>query len=43
MREWAKLVAGAIRAIKADKVGLELQNKFFEQSRNPLGTNQRQQ
>ena len=43
MREWAKLVAGAIRAIKADSVGLQLQNEFFEKAKNPLNTNQRQQ
>ena len=40
MKEWAKLIAGAIRAIKSDKIGLQLQMEFFEKSKLPLNTKQ---
>jgi creatinine amidohydrolase len=40
MREWAKAVAGALRAIKADRMGLQLQNEFFERAKKPLETKQ---
>ena len=40
MREWANGVAAALRAIKADRVSLELQNEFFKGSLQPLKTPQ---
>jgi len=33
-------VANIIRAVKADRVSLRLQNEFFEKSKQPLDTKQ---
>jgi creatinine amidohydrolase len=35
---WARLLADAIRAVKADNESLKLQNEFYEQSKHPLDT-----
>jgi hypothetical protein len=40
MNEWVKSIAAAIRAVKADRASLRLQNEFFEKSRHPLETKQ---
>jgi creatinine amidohydrolase len=40
MNEWVKSIAAAIRAVKADRVSLRLQQEFFEKSRHPLETKQ---
>jgi creatinine amidohydrolase len=40
MKAWVDGVAGAIRAIKADRVGPQLQKEFFEGSQHPLDTRQ---
>ena len=40
MKAWVDGVAGAIRAIKSDRVGPQLQKEFFEGSQHPLDTRQ---
>ena len=39
-KEWSRQIAEAIKAIKADRVSLKLQNQFFEDSQHPLETKQ---
>ena len=39
-KTWAREIAEAIKAIKADDQSLKLQNQFFEQSQHPLDTKQ---
>ena len=39
-KEWSRQIAEAIKAIKADKESLKLQNQFFEDSQHPLDTKQ---
>jgi len=36
MQAWAKAIAEAVRAIKADSTSLKLQNEFFEKGAKPL-------
>jgi creatinine amidohydrolase len=36
----AEQLAVMIKSVKADKTVLELQNEFYEKSKNPLGTKQ---
>ena len=38
--EWARQIAEALKAIKADQESLKLQNQFFEESQHPLDTKQ---
>ena len=38
MNDWEQVIAGAIRAVKADRTSLPLQNEFFEKSKHPLDT-----
>ena len=40
MKTWTAGVADVIRAVKADKTSLELQNKFFDDAKHPLDTPQ---
>ncbi|HUO33740.1 MAG TPA: creatininase family protein [Candidatus Acidoferrum sp.] len=40
MKQWIATIAEAIHAVKADDESLKLQNEFYEESRNPLGTKQ---
>ncbi len=40
MTAWAKSIAGAIRAIKADQTSPRLQKEFFEKAQHPLDTKQ---
>lgn len=40
MKAWSTQIAEAIRAIKADTATLQLQNEFFEKTKNPLATKQ---
>jgi creatinine amidohydrolase len=40
MKAWTDQVVNALRAIKADQKSLELQNEFFEKSKDPLETQQ---
>jgi creatinine amidohydrolase len=35
---WIDAVVNAIRAVKADEVGLKVQNEFYEKSKHPLDT-----
>jgi creatinine amidohydrolase len=37
-KTWVDAIVQAIRAVKADKESLRLQNEFYERSKNPLGT-----
>lgn len=39
-KEWARQIAEAIKAIKADQVSLKLQNQFYEDAQHPLDTKQ---
>jgi creatinine amidohydrolase len=39
-KEWSRQIAEAIKAIKADRVSLKLQNQFFEDAQHPLETKQ---
>jgi creatinine amidohydrolase len=40
MKAWSDQIAGVIRAVKADRVSLRLQNEFFEKKQHPLDTKQ---
>jgi len=40
MDGWIKAIVESIRAVKADKDSLRLQNEFYEQARHPLDTKQ---
>jgi len=40
MKAWADGVANIIRAVKADRMSLRLQNEIFEKSKKPLDTKQ---
>jgi len=40
MKTWSSQIAAALKAIKADKKTLELQNEFYDQTQNPLQTKQ---
>ena len=40
MKLWSEQIASAVRAIKADRETLMLQNEFFERSKHPLKTAQ---
>ncbi len=40
MQAWIADIGKAIRAVKADKSGLQLQNEFFEKAKHPLDTPQ---
>jgi creatinine amidohydrolase len=40
MKAWTAGVAGVIRAVKADKTSLELQNQFYVDAKHPLDTPQ---
>lgn len=39
-KEWARQIADALKAIKADQASLKLQNQFFEDAQHPLDTRQ---
>jgi len=38
MQHWEDAIVEAIRAVKADRTSLQLQNEFFEKSKHPLDT-----
>jgi creatinine amidohydrolase len=38
MKSWIEGIVTAIRAVKADRMSLQLQNEFFEKSKHPLDT-----
>ncbi|MDP9162426.1 MAG: creatininase family protein [Acidobacteriota bacterium] len=40
MNNWANAIVTAVRAVKADKTSLQLQNEFFEKAKHPLDTKQ---
>lgn len=40
MKTWAKKIAAAIAAVKADENSLKLQNEYFEKTKHPLDTKQ---
>ncbi|MEY2411446.1 MAG: creatinine amidohydrolase [Acidobacteriaceae bacterium] len=40
MSNWSTAIVTAIRAVKADKTSLQLQNEFFEKAKRPLDTKQ---
>jgi creatinine amidohydrolase len=40
MKAWSSQIADAIRAIKADRKAVELQNEFYDKAQNPLHTKQ---
>ena len=40
MQHWEDAIVEAIRAVKADRTSLQLQNEFFEKSKHPLDTQQ---
>jgi len=39
-KTWAREIAEALKAIKADDESLKLQNEFFEKAKHPLDTPQ---
>ncbi len=40
MNNWSNAIVTAIRAVKADKTSLQLQNEFFDKAKHPLDTKQ---